>query len=123
MLYIPKNRQISLKIPRISAQYTIADTLLLTNTIDLTPITIAVEVLEMSARYFTVSATFPDLSLLPGGEYRYKLMNGRVIVSSGLAIVENRGDFNNDFNIDFQFLRENNFAQNEYQEQYYQYEK
>jgi hypothetical protein len=79
----------------------------------------------MSARYFTVSATFPDLSLLQGGEYRYKLMKGRVIVSSGLAIVENRGDFNNDFNIDFNidFLRENNFAQNEYQEQYYQYEK
>lgn len=121
MLYIPKNRQISLKIPRISAQYTIADTLLLTNTIDLTLLTIAVEVLEMSARYFTVSATFPDLSLLQGGEYRYKLMNGRVIVSSGLAIVENRGDFNNDFNIDF--LSENNFAQNEYQEQYYQYKK
>lgn len=123
MLYIPKNRQISLKVPRISAQYTIADTLRLTSTIDLLPITIAVEVLEVSARYFTISATFPDLSLLQGGEYRYELMNGRAVVSSGLAIVENRGDFNNDFNIDFLKDATKTYKQNEYQEQYYQYEQ
>lgn len=117
MLYIPNNRQISLKVPRISAKYTIADTLHLTNTIDLTPIAIAVEVLLVSARYFTISVTFPELQQ---GEYRYELMNGREVVSCGLAIVENRGDFNNDFNIDF--LRDKTFAQNEYKEEYYQYE-
>lgn len=117
MLYIPRNRQISLKVPRISAKYTIADTLRLVGTIDLTPIAIAVEVVSVSARYFTISATFPELQQ---GEYRYELMNGREVVSSGLAIVENKGDFNNDFNIDF--LRDKTFAQNEYKEEYYQYE-
>lgn len=117
MLYIPNNRQISLKVPRISAKYTIADTLRLVGTIDLTPIAIAVEIVSVSARYFTISVTFPEL---PQGEYRYELMNGKEIVSCGLAIVENKGDFNNDFNIDF--LRDKTFAQNEYKEEYYQYE-
>lgn len=113
MLYIPNNRQISLKVPRISAKYTIADTLRLVGTIDLTPISIAVEVVSVSARYFTISATFPELQQ---GEYRYELFNGMEVVSSGLAIVGDRGDFNNDFNND------KTYQQNEYKEEYFQYE-
>lgn len=120
MLYIPRNRQVTLKVPRISAKYTIADTLRLVGTIDLTPIAIAVEVVSVSARYFTISATFPDLPLLQGGEYRYELMNGGVVVSCGLAIVENRGDFSGDFNIAFK--RDKTYGQYEQAEHYIQYE-
>lgn len=120
MLYIPRNRQVSLKVPRISAKYTIADTLRLVGTIDLTPIAIAVEVVSVSARYFTISATFPDLPLLQGGEYRYELMNGGVVVSCGLAIVENRGDFSGAFSIAFK--RDKTYGQYEYKEEYIQYE-
>lgn len=120
MLYIPRNRQISLKVPRISAKYTIADTLRLVGTIDLTPIAITVEVLSVSARYFTISVTFPELQQ---GEYRYELMNGREVVSSGLAIVENRGEFSNDFNIAFKRDRDKTYRQYEQAEEYYQYEE
>ena len=116
MLYIPNNRAVTIKIPRISAKYAEANTLRLTNTIDHTPIEVEVVVMEVSALYYTISVTLPHLQ---SGEYRYELMQNKVCVSLGLAIVEDRGEFNNDFNIAFK--RNNTYGQNGYKEEYIQY--
>lgn len=103
MLYIPNNRQIELKIPRLSQKYDSAEVIQLKSTIDLTVTNVAVEVAEVSALYITIGAVIPNMQ---GGEYQYALMEGDNIVSSGLAIVAEI---------------ENDYTEYEQEEEYIQY--
>lgn len=99
MLYIPQNRKVTIKIPRVSAEVATADTLHLRSTIDLSLVAVAVEVIAVSELWLLVSVVLPPLQF---GEYQYEVLSGGVVVSRGLAIVQNKGDFSpSDFNIDF----------------------
>lgn len=86
MLYLSRNRRVTLKVPRLSASFAEADTLLLTSTIDLTTTEIAVDVVSLSPLYITVEIDIPQLQY---GEYRYELRSGMETLSRGLAICEN----------------------------------
>lgn len=98
MLYIPQNRKVTIKVPRVSAEVATADTLHLRNTIDLSFISVGVEVVTVSELWLMLSVVLPPLQF---GEYRYEVVSSGAIVSRGLAIVKNIGDFSTAFNIDF----------------------
>lgn len=118
MLYLPQNREVVIRVPRVSAEYASADTLRLVGTIDLTPIAVSVSLVAFSPLWLQLAVSLPNLT---AGEYRYEVRSGARVVSRGLAIVEreSRGDFSADF--DNAFLKDSEIISYNEKEEYIQY--
>lgn len=106
MLYLKSNTAMDIVVPRLTSSHAEANKLCLHSEINNADTNIAVQVVEVSTRYITISGRVPRLQ---DGEYRYELLNGNNIVSMGVAIVENEQN-------DVQY------EQNNESEEYIQYE-